>query len=48
MGRQLRASDTPNAFVVHILPADGQPGLALDWPENCQGAADAAVQRVER
>lgn len=48
MGRQLRASDRPDAFLVHIYPADGQPGLALDWPANCQGAADAAVRRVER
>jgi hypothetical protein len=48
MGRQIRADDFPTAFLVHIPPADGQPGLALDWPTKCQGAADAGAGRVER
>ncbi|MEP9318300.1 LasR-specific antiactivator QslA [Pseudomonas sp. LABIM340] len=48
MGRQIRADDFPAAFLVHIPPADGQPGLALDWPAICQSAVDAGIRRVER
>lgn len=32
----------------HIPPADDQPGLHLDWPEDCQRAMDSAISRVER
>lgn len=30
-----------------IPPADGQPGLELGWPVDCQPAIDAALQRAE-
>ncbi|MDN6860186.1 LasR-specific antiactivator QslA [Pseudomonas sp. CAN2814] len=46
MGRRL--SDFTPEPLLHIPPADGQPGLALEWPADCQYAVDAAVARVER
>jgi hypothetical protein len=46
MGRAFR--DFPRSTLVHIPPADGQPGLALEWPAHCQPCMDAAIARVER
>ncbi|WP_152222446.1 LasR-specific antiactivator QslA [Pseudomonas sp. SCB32] len=46
MGHEL--PELPRAFWTHVPSADGQPGFSLDWPEDCQGAMDEAVQRVER
>ncbi|MCJ1886102.1 hypothetical protein LNN38_14705 [Pseudomonas sp. LA21] len=40
--------ETSQAFWANVPSADGQPGVSLDWPEDCQGAMDDAVQRVER
>ncbi|MDN6859916.1 LasR-specific antiactivator QslA [Pseudomonas sp. CAN2814] len=34
-------------YVTHIPPADGQPGLELGWPADCQSAMDDALQRAE-
>jgi hypothetical protein len=36
------------SYWTHVPEADGQPGLALDWPEDCQPAMNAAIRRVER
>jgi len=40
--------ELPCVFWTHVPSADDQPGLKLDWPEDCQAAVDEAVQRVER
>lgn len=32
----------------HVPQADGWPGLVLEWPMDCQAAADAGVARVEQ
>jgi hypothetical protein len=45
MGHQF--PEFPNPAFVHIPPADGQPGLALEWPAHCQPCMDAAIARVE-
>ncbi|PJI49735.1 MAG: hypothetical protein CTR55_10370 [Pseudomonas sp.] len=38
----------PGEYWGHVAPADGQPGMAMDWPVDCQPAMDAAVRHVER
>jgi TorA maturation chaperone TorD len=46
MGSKVRASR--GHYLVHVAEADGQPGLALEWPVDSQAAMDAAIRRVER
>lgn len=46
MGRLFPEFSSPT--LVHIPPADGQPGLAMEWPAHCQPTMDAAIARVER
>jgi hypothetical protein len=36
------------SHLCHIPQADGWPGLVLEWPLDCQPAADAGVARVEQ
>jgi len=40
--------DSNETCWTHLPPADGQPGLAMDWPPGCQLVMDAAARRVER
>jgi hypothetical protein len=48
MGSRIKVSKHHHAYWGHVPGADGQPGLALEWPEDCQSAMDQAVRRVER
>ncbi|WP_236199686.1 LasR-specific antiactivator QslA [Pseudomonas pseudonitroreducens] len=43
-----RLPNHPGEFWSQVAPADGQPGLALGWPVDCQAAMNEAVRRVER
>jgi hypothetical protein len=48
MGSKIKVSKLQHAYWGHVPEAEGQPGLALEWPEDCQAAMNAAVRRVER
>ena len=45
MGSRFSRKGPP--YWTHIPPADGQPGLTMDWIDDCQEAMDAAIRRVE-